>query len=122
MSNGLILFIYIIVCYGISNIIIYANGPFHIFKKMHEYFADKHPILEEMFRCFICLPTWIGMTMSALNLFLTDIKFTPMNMIFDYSLINIPFIIFFDGMFTSGICWLINNFEEMMERVGNNGE
>ena len=38
--SWLILFIYVIICYGIANTIIYANGPFHCFVKMHEIAND----------------------------------------------------------------------------------
>ena len=34
--HWLILFIYVIICYGIANTIIYAHGPFHCFDKMHK--------------------------------------------------------------------------------------
>ena len=114
------LIIYSCICYGICNIIIFANGPFHVFKKMHEYLKEKHPILEEMMSCFICLPTWCGFVLSAVNLiFFPLIPFTQMNSI---SLTKElwPIIIFLDGMFTSGICWVLHTFQEMMERINSN--
>jgi len=114
------LLIYLFVSYGICNIIIYANGPFHIFEKMHLFLKEKYPTLEEMMSCFICLPTWCGFFLSTVNiLFFPTIAFSPMNVIISDKLLW-PIIIFFDGMFTSGICWMLNIFEEMIERVGNN--
>lgn len=113
------LIIYFLLAYGICNIIIFANGPFHIFKKMHIFFKEKYPIMEEMTTCFICLPTWCGFVLSAVNiLFFPYVPFTPMNMvIFNKTLWC--FIIIFDGLLTSGGCWLIHTFQEMMERINN---
>lgn len=112
------LIIYFLLAYGICNIIIFANGPFHIFEKMHSFLSDKYPVMEEMMSCFICLPTWCGFFLSAINLiFFPLVPFSPMNMLMlDKSLW--AFIIFFDGILTSGGCWLIHNFQEMMERSG----
>lgn len=115
-----LLIIYSFICYGICNIIIYANGPFHIFKKMHEYLKEKHQVLDEMMSCFICLPVWCGFVLSTVNLiFFPLIPFTPMNSILLAKELW-PIIVFLDGMFTSGMCWIINIFEEMMERTNNN--
>ena len=114
------LLIYVFVSYGICNIIIYANGPFHMFKKMHLFLKEKYPMIEEMTSCFICLPTWVGFGLSAVNLlFFTYMPFTPMNIVL-HSKSLWPIIIFLDGMFTSGACWVLNVFEEMMERVNSN--
>ena len=113
------LIIYFLLCYGICNIIIFASGPFHIFSKMHDYFKEHYPMLEEMSSCFICLPTWCGFCMSTINiLFFPLIGFTPMNMIIANKMLWI-IIIFFDGTITSGGCWLIHTFQEMMERNYN---
>ena len=112
------LLIYLFVSYGICNIIIYAAGPFHIFSKMHSFLSKKYPVIEEMMSCFICLPTWCGFFISAVNILLfPSIGFTPMNFLMPDKILW-PIIIFFDGMFTSGICWVLNVFEEMMERIG----
>ena len=117
----LILLIYIIICYGIANTIIYANGPFHCFVKMHEVAAKIHPHLEEMLSCFICSGWWLGFFMSLLNLFVfTSIAFTPLTMIglpMEYWYISV----FFDGAFVSGSNWLINTVQEALERSNSNG-
>ena len=114
-----ILITYFLLAYGICNIIIFANGPFHIFSKMHDFLKTKYPILEEMMSCFICLPTWCGFFLSAVNIILfASIPFTPMNsIILNKELWYI--IIFFDGLLTSGGCWLLHTLQEMMERIGN---
>ncbi len=114
-----LLIIYSFICYGICNIIIFANGPFHIFKKMHEHFKENYPVLEEMMSCFICLPTWCGFVLSAVNLiFFPLVPFTPMNIVLSDKIFW-PIIIFLDGMFTSGACWLIHTTQEAIERSNN---
>ena len=112
------LMIYFILAYGISNIIIFASGPFHIFLKMHSFFKKHMPMMEEMTSCFICLPTWVGFFLSAMNMLLFPaIQFTPMMMIglpVEYWYVAV----FFDGLITSGGCWLINTVQEALERSG----
>jgi len=117
----LILVIYMIVCYGIANTIIYANGPFHCFVKMHEIAKKIHPQLDEMLSCFICSGWWLGFGMSALNLWiLPSVILTPMIMIglpLEYWYVTI----FLDGAFVSSSNWLINTLQEALERSNNNG-
>ena len=116
------LLIYFLLAYGICNIIIFANGPFHIFRKMHVFFQKYMPMMEEMTTCFICLPTWCGMFLSAINVFLVgNIAFTPMMMV-GFPIEYWYLIIFFDGLLTSGGCWLIHTLQETLERIDNGGE
>lgn len=111
------LIIFALAVYGIANTIIFANGPFHIFRKMHVYLADKHPMLDEMTTCFICLPWWIGMTISTANLILFPYcDTTPMmNLIGEggawYA------VIFLDGAIASACSWLIHTMQEALERT-----
>lgn len=117
--NWLILFIYMIVCYGVANTIIYAHGPFHCFDKMHKIANRIHPQLEEMLSCFICSGWWGGFIMSSLNLlFVPDLKITPMCMVglpLEYWYVTV----FFDGAFVSGSNWLINTVQDALERSGS---
>ena len=118
----IILVIYMIICYGIANTIIYANGPFHCFVKMHDIAKKIHPQLDEMLSCFICSGWWIGFTISAFNLlFFQNVSLTPMTMIglpIQYWYITI----FFDGAFVSGSNWLINTIQNYLETNSNNNE
>lgn len=114
--SWLILFIYIIICYGIANTIIYANGPFHCFVKMHEIAEKIHPQLNEMLSCFICSGWWLGFFMSALNMALFPmVALTPMAMVslpLEYWYITV----FLDGAFVSSTNWLINTIQDALER------
>lgn len=111
----LILFIYVIICYGIANTIIYAHGPFHCFDKMHKIAKKIHPQLDEMLSCFICSGWWLGFGMSAFNLLvIPTISFTPMAMVYlplKYWYITV----FLDGAFVSSSNWLINTIQNYFE-------
>ena len=122
--NWIVLFIYMIICYGIANTIIYAHGPFHCFDKMHEIAQRIHPQLEEMLSCFICSGWWLGFAMSALNLWvLPTMAFTPMAMI-DLPIKYWYFTMFFDGAFVSSSNWLINTLQNYFETnsINDNGQ
>ena len=122
MSAALIIFIYLVACYGIANTIIYARGPFHIFDALHEMAKKIHPQLEEMLSCFICLDWWIGFAFSLLDTFvLTGIAFTPMALLglpLEYWYVSM----FLDGAFTSGAVWLINTVQDALERSNSDGD
>lgn len=111
----LILFIYVIICYGIANTIIYAHGPFHCFDKMHKIAKKIHPQLDEMLSCFICSGWWLGFGMSVFNLLvIPTISFTPMAMVYlplEYWYITV----FLDGAFVSSSNWLINTIQNYFE-------
>lgn len=111
----LIIFLYSIVAYGISNMFVYAMGPFHIFKGIRTLARKIHPQLGELFDCMICFPTWVGLILSALNAyFIPEKGFTPFNIVG-----GMPWwaIIIFDAAYTSGIVWLINTVQEALERT-----
>lgn len=77
-------------------------------------------MLEEMTSCMICLPTWVGMFLSAVNLiFFPYVPFTPMNLVLLYTQNLWPISIFFDGLIASGGNWLIHTCQEAIERINN---
>jgi hypothetical protein len=114
----LTLFAYIIFAYGIVNMIIFARGPFGVFEWWRNTAHHISDGFGELFTCPMCLSTWIGLLFSAINIWVTpNIAFTPFNMVFGTGN-YIPFVLIMDMGFTSGIVWLIHQFEEMMERIG----
>jgi len=120
MMELIIIFIFSLIVYGISNTIVFANGPFHIFKKMHEYLEVHYPILNEGMSCMICCPWWVSMIISTINiLFFPQLPITPMNYVLNDKIL-FPFIIFFDGAIGSGINWLIHSTQEALERSNSN--
>ena len=121
MSNLLVLFIFCITAYGISNHFVYAHGPFHIYDRLRNLATKIHSNLGELFSCMICFPTWVGMLATIANVFIVPtVKMTPF-MILLYG--NIPWwiIMILDGFFTSGAVWLINTLQEALERSNQNG-
>ncbi len=109
---------YIICCYGIACIVVYANGPFHIFEKWRNFAHSIHEQFGELFTCMLCFSTWIGLTLSLIDAFLlTSVTFTPFNVIL-WGVAPFWFIMIMDMGFTSGCVWLLHQLEEMMERTG----
>jgi len=120
-----LLLVYALTCYGISNMIIYSNGPGDIFLKFRKLTNDIHPKLGELFSCMMCLPFWIGVIISAMDLFLlTGIAFAPYNLIpYDVMLTSLSdkaiyytFVVTFDGFVSSATTWVIHNIEEFFEK------
>lgn len=114
----LTLLAYIIFAYGTANMIIFASGPFGVFEKWRNFAHRVSDGFGELFTCPMCLSTWIGLVFSAINIWLVPtVAFTPFNMVFGVGE-HIPLTLVMDMGFTSGIVWLIHQFEEMMERIG----
>lgn len=121
MTTWFILFVYCITAYGVSNHFVYAHGPMHMYDKIRELASKIHPNIGELFNCFICFPTWVGMIASVSNMLLIPtLQLTPFMML-AYGSLPWWIIMLLDGFFTSGICWLIDTWQENLER-GNNGE
>jgi hypothetical protein len=120
MGSWLILFVFSITAYAISNHFVYAHGPMHIYDKIREIAAKIHSNLGELFSCMICFPTWVGMILSVANsLSLPMLKLTPFMLLLSGSA---PWwiIMILDGFFASGIVWLIHTLQEFFERIDNN--
>jgi len=100
---------FVLVCYGITNIIIYGS----IFDKMRKFFDRVSPdFIGALFGCMMCMSFWVGFSVSFVH--------SPTLSIigFDESNIYIYLVsIFLDSCFASGTVWLVHNFEEMLERV-----
>lgn len=117
MNNAWFLtFVFSMLVYSISNHFVYAHGPFHLYDKIRHLAETVHPQLGELFSCMICFPTWVGMSLSALNVLLLPSMFlTPMYIILGSSA---PWwvIIALDGFFGSAVGWLIDTIQISLER------
>lgn len=121
-SEWVIIFIFSIVAYGISNHFVYAHGPMHLYDKIRDIAAKIHPNLGELFQCMICFPTWVGFILSAANSWLLPtLELTPMMLVLG-SFAPWWIIMILDGFFASGIVWLINTVQEALERSNAYGE
>ena len=110
---------YILLSYGLSNLVVYANGPFHVFERWREISHNIGEQFGELFTCMMCFSTWVGLALSLVNsLLLPAVAFTPFNIILG-SVAPFWFIMILDMGFTSAVVWLLHQLEEMMERTGN---
>ena len=117
-----IIFIFSILAYSVSNHLVYAHGPMHLYDGIRSIANKIHPNLGELFSCMICFPTWVGFAFSAANsLFLPNISLTPL-MILLNGLVPWWIIMILDGFFASGVAWLINTVQEALERSNAYGE
>lgn len=109
---------YTVCAYGFCNMIIYANGPFGVFRKWREIAHRINDNFGELFTCPMCLSTWCGILFSLVNIiFMPSVAFTPFNQVFGVGN-NVVLTVIMDMGATSGLVWLVHQFEEMMERVG----
>lgn len=109
---------YILVAYGFCNLVIYANGPFHIFEKWRTFAHSVSEQFGELFTCMMCFSTWIGLVLSLINsLVFPSVAFTPFNIILG-SVAPFWVIMILDMACTSAMVWLVHQLEEMMERTG----
>lgn len=124
MSNTLIIFIYSIAIYGLSNMIVFGSGPFKIFEKIREWSYNLSEHFSSLFSCMMCLPANIGWISSLINWFLIpSIALTPFNILLSGT--NLWFIALMgDCCFSSGIVWIIHNIESFFENIlnGNNND
>lgn len=110
---------YIFLSYGLSNIVVYSNGPFHIFEKWRNLSHNINEQFGELFTCMMCFSTWVGLALSLVNsLLLSSVAFTPFNIILG-TVAPFWLIMILDMGFTSAVVWLLHQLEEMMERTGN---
>ncbi len=102
------LFVYCLMCYGLSAALVYYNGPGDILLKFRLSVND-NKYLSELFSCMFCLPTNIGFVLSLLSLiFAQNIPFTPFTALMDDHASLWPLIILFDGFFTGAAVSIID--------------
>lgn len=120
MQDWLILIVYVLTAYGVSNHFVYAHGPAHMYDKIRDVATKIHSNLGELFSCMICFPTWIGMLASIGNmLIIPSACITPFMMLL-YGIAPWWIIMILDGFFTSSAVWLIDTWQSAKERSGTN--
>jgi hypothetical protein len=103
------LFIFVLVAYGISNILIYGS-IFEWWRRLISKLGTGDTSLYKLFTCMMCLPTWVGFGLSyVLQSHGID---TPMTI---YGVDNYYVAIFFDGMLASGGVYAFNVLVEHFE-------
>ena len=103
--------------YGLANMVVYARGPFGLFEWWRGFTHRINEHLGELFSCMICFPTWIGIGCSIVDLAFGSFTFTPFNVLFD-GVAPWWLIVMLDACFTSGLVWVVDQFETACERHG----
>lgn len=115
-------FVYTLIIYGITNILVFFSGPFNILDRFRNFMSKIHPTFTDLFSCMCCLGTWIGLIASILNITLCpDIAITAGYRVFgevDFW----PLILIADMFYASGIVWLIHTLQEMCDRIARDPE
>ena len=113
--NIITIICYVIFAYGISNMVVYARGPFGIFEWWREFAHRINDNFGELFTCMICFPTWVGISTSVIDILFKSFAFTPFNIILGATA---PWwlIIPLDAAFTSGIVWLLDQVETALQK------
>lgn len=104
------LFVFVLVSYGISNILVYSS----IFEGLRGKIAllgTGPTSLHKLFSCMMCMPTWVGFILSAVLQYVgVD---TPL---ITYGVDNVWVAIFLDGMLASGAVYAFNALVEYFEK------
>lgn len=123
MSNGLIILLYCVACYGFSNMMVFGSGPFRIFEHIRNLSSKISEHFGLMFQCMMCFPANLGIVLSLIDWFLIkQLAFTPFNILLtDTTLWWLAMLL--DCCFTSGIVWFIHHVELFFENIaeGNVG-
>lgn len=106
------LILWMIMAYGISNILVYGsifNRPRNFIIRESEneenFLQDFFIFLRDMLSCMMCTPTWVGF-------FFGIFLYSPVSQILEVT----PYVSwFFDGMLASGSVWAINSIIEWFE-------
>ena len=115
--NVIIFISYIICVYGIANMFVYADGPWDMFEYIRQIAHNISEGFGKLFSCMMCFSTWVGLILSGIDILLPTISITPFNLIIGTNDLW-WLILLLDVGFTSGIVWLLHNFEEACERHG----
>ena len=68
MSPWLIIFLYIIAVYGLSNMMVFGSGPFRIFEHIRGISSSISEHFGKLFSCMMCFPANVGLFYIILKL------------------------------------------------------
>ena len=114
MTCLFIFFVFAIMCYSLTQMLVYMSGPFRIFERFRNFMHGLNDQLGELISCEFCTSTWTSFFISALNvIFIPTIAFTPFNLILGSTGLW-WLIIFLDGLLGSGCTWLLFRLEDYL--------
>ena len=116
MSQGLIIFLYCVAAYGLSNMMVFGSGPFRIFERIRSFAQGISEHFGTLFSCMMCFPANLGLFASLINWFLIPVALTPFNILLaGTSLWWLAALC--DCCFTSGIVWFVHHVELFFENL-----
>lgn len=96
-----LLILWAFIAYGLTSILVWGS----IFEGMRNWIKLHSKFFGDLISCTLCTSTWVGFFMSitfgGLTTKIFEMHWLPS--------------IFFDGMFTAGIVWVINTVVEFFE-------
>lgn len=103
-----------IMCYSMTQMLVYMRGPFGCFEHLRNLFNKLSKQLGELISCEYCTSTWCSFVLSALNvIFIPSIAFTPFNLLLGSTGLW-WLIILLDGLVGSGCTWLLFRLEDYL--------
>jgi hypothetical protein len=106
------LLLFIILCYGISNTIVYGS-MFNAFRGFLSKFGTGDWSFHKLFSCMMCLPVWVGFVVSYILITQGLSIFTPFGIAADS---HIKIAVFFSGLISGGAVWFIHTIQEYFEK------
>jgi len=105
--------IFILLCYGACNNIIYGS-IFEGFRNHLATYGTGGYSLYKLFTCFMCLGTWMGFAVTLIYTYFGYSNNTPMGSI---GVENLPLMVFFNGLVATAGVWLLHTVQEALERA-----
>jgi len=94
-----------------SNIVVHGK----IFNKPRTWLTTRSKFFDGLLHCMMCFGTWSGFILSIL-FFSPTLYYGSDNPILNFNFLSIyPIAIFLDGLFSSGIVWLLHTIQEFFE-------
>jgi len=113
--NALIIFCYIIMAYGLTNLLVNGRGPYDILTNFRDSAKAFLPGLGDMLDCMMCTSTNVGLIMSVISMNIAT-PFTPFTVLMPEQCWLL--VLLLDMFVTSGAVWLVDAVELFFERLG----
>ena len=94
------LLLWAFIAYGMTSILVWGS----IFESTRQWIKSKSKFFGDLISCTLCTSTWVGFFMSL-----------TLGGLMNFFDVHWSLVIFYDGMFTAGIVWVINSVVEYFE-------